>query len=208
MSEGELSQDEIDALLAGVETGSTLSTEMEEDMGTNRKIVLTTYGHGKVIDKIAVCVFEENYNGIYSKSNSGTYCKMINSLKLNGDAWIKAEKVSENTPLLLSELLPFRNFFDLIPSLDDRALQKVMRECDSQDLTKALKETTDEVKEKVSRNMSKRASAMLKEDMEYMGPVRVKDIEEAQQKIMSIIRHLEDTGEIVIARTGEDELMI
>jgi flagellar motor switch protein FliG len=56
--------------------------------------------------------------------------------------------------------------------------------------------------------MSKRAASMLKEDMEYMGPVRLKDVEEAQQKIVSIIRHLEDTGEIVVARAGEDELVV
>ena len=65
-----------------------------------------------------------------------------------------------------------------------------------------------EVQEKIFKNMSKRAATMLKEDMEYMGPIRLKDVEEAQQKIVSIIRHLEDTGEIVIARSGEDEMVV
>ena len=60
----------------------------------------------------------------------------------------------------------------------------------------------------IFRNMSKRAASMLKEDMEFMGPVRLKDVEEAQQKIVSTIRHLEDTGDIVIARSGEDELVV
>ena len=65
-----------------------------------------------------------------------------------------------------------------------------------------------EVQDKIFRNMSKRAANMLKEDMEFMGPVRLKDVEEAQQKIVSTIRRLEDSGEIVIARSGEDELVV
>jgi flagellar motor switch protein FliG len=64
------------------------------------------------------------------------------------------------------------------------------------------------VQDKIFRNMSKRAAQMLKEDMEFMGPVRLKDVEEAQQKIVAIIRHLEDIGEIVVARSGEDELVV
>jgi flagellar motor switch protein FliG len=83
-----------------------------------------------------------------------------------------------------------------------------MREVDSQELAKALKSVDTEVQDKIFKNMSKRAATMLKEDMEYMGPVRLKDVEEAQQKIVSIIRHLEDTGEIVVARSGEDEMVV
>jgi flagellar motor switch protein FliG len=98
--------------------------------------------------------------------------------------------------------------FEDIVLLDDRSIQKVMREVDSQELAKALKSVDTEVQDKIFRNMSKRAAGMLKEDMEYMGPVRLKDVEESQQKIVSIIRHLEDTGEIVIARAGEDELVV
>jgi flagellar motor switch protein FliG len=98
--------------------------------------------------------------------------------------------------------------FEDIVMLDDRAIQKVMREVDSQELAKALKSVDAEVQDKIFRNMSKRAAGMLKEDMEFMGPIRLKDVEEAQQKIVSIIRHLEDTGEIVVARSGEDELVV
>jgi flagellar motor switch protein FliG len=98
--------------------------------------------------------------------------------------------------------------FEDIVMLDDRAIQRVMREVDSQELSKALKSVDTEVQDKIFRNMSKRAAQMLKEDMEFMGPVRLKDVEEAQQKIVSIIRHLEETGEIVVARAGEDELVV
>ena len=96
----------------------------------------------------------------------------------------------------------------IILMLDDRAIQKVLREVDQQELAKALKSVDTEVQDKIFRNMSKRAASMLKEDMEFMGPVRLKDVEESQQKIVSTIRRLEDSGEIVIARSGEDELVV
>ncbi|HOX17321.1 MAG TPA: FliG C-terminal domain-containing protein, partial [Spirochaetales bacterium] len=97
--------------------------------------------------------------------------------------------------------------FEDIVLLDDRSIQKLIREVDSAELAKALKGVDPEVAEKIYKNQSKRAAAMLKEDMEYMGPVRLKDVEEAQQKIVSIIRHLEETGDIVISRGEGDELV-
>jgi flagellar motor switch protein FliG len=78
---------------------------------------------------------------------------------------------------------------------------------DTTELAKALKAVDSEVQDKIFRNMSKRAATLLKEDMDYMGPVRLKDVEEAQQKIVSIIRHLEETGDIVISRGEGDELV-
>ena len=98
--------------------------------------------------------------------------------------------------------------FDDIVMLDDRAIQSVLREVNQDELAKALKIVDVEVQDKIFRNMSKRAGAMLKEAMEYMPPTRLKDVEEAQQKIVSIIRHLEDSGDIVIARSNEDEMIV
>jgi flagellar motor switch protein FliG len=118
------------------------------------------------------------------------------------------EALEDDDPELAEEIKKRMFVFEDIVMLDDRAIQKVMREVDSQELAKALKSVDTEVQDKIFRNMSKRAAGMLKEDMEYMGPVRLKDVEEAQQKIVSIIRHLEDTGEIVVARSGEDELVV
>jgi flagellar motor switch protein FliG len=118
------------------------------------------------------------------------------------------EALEDEDPELAEEIKKRMFVFEDIVMLDDRAIQKVLREVDSQELAKALKSVDTEVQDKIFRNMSKRAAGMLKEDMEYMGPVRLKDVEESQQKIVSIIRHLEDTGEIVIARAGEDELVV
>ncbi|MDR0376456.1 MAG: flagellar motor switch protein FliG [Spirochaetaceae bacterium] len=118
------------------------------------------------------------------------------------------EALEDEDPELAEEIKKRMFVFEDIVLLGDRDIQKVMREVDSQELAKALKSVDTEVQDKIFKNMSKRAAGMLKEDMDYMGPIRLKDVEEAQQKIVSIIRHLEDSGEIVIARSGEDEMVV
>jgi flagellar motor switch protein FliG len=118
------------------------------------------------------------------------------------------ESLEDEDPELAEEIKKRMFVFEDIVMLDDKAIQKVMREVDGQELAKALKSVDQEVQDKIFKNMSKRASSMLKEDMEFMGPVRLKDVEEAQQKIVSIIRRLEDAGEIVVSRVGEDELVM
>ena len=114
--------------------------------------------------------------------------------------------LEDEDPELAEEIKKHIFIFEDIVMLNDCSIQKVMRELDSQELAKALKNVSTEVQNKIFRNMSKRAADMLKEDMEYMEPVRLKYVEEAQQTIVSIIRHLESTGEIVIARIGEGEM--
>jgi flagellar motor switch protein FliG len=118
------------------------------------------------------------------------------------------ESLEEEDPELAEEIKKRMFVFEDIVMLDDRAIQKVLREVDTSELAKALKSVDAEVQDKIFRNMSKRASQLLKEDMEYMGPIRMKDVEESQQKIVSIIRKLEDAGEIVVARGTEDELVV
>lgn len=98
--------------------------------------------------------------------------------------------------------------FEDILSLDDRSIQRVLREVDNNDLGIALKGSGEEVQNVIFNNLSKRLATMIKEEMEYMGPVRLKDVEEAQQKIVNIIRKLEDSAEIVISRGGGDEIIV
>ncbi|HOV62974.1 MAG TPA: flagellar motor switch protein FliG [Spirochaetia bacterium] len=118
------------------------------------------------------------------------------------------ESLEEEDPELAEEIKKRMFVFEDIVLLDDRAIQKVLREVDTAELAKALRGVEAEVQDKIFRNMSKRASALLKEEMEYMGPVRLKDVEETQQKIVSIIRKLEDQGDIVVARSGEDQMVV
>ena len=98
--------------------------------------------------------------------------------------------------------------FEDILLLDDRAIQRVLRDVENSDLGIALKGANEDVQNAIFNNLSKRLAAMIKEDMEFMGPVRMKDVEEAQQKIVAVIRKLEDAGEIVISRGGGDDIVV
>ncbi|MDR2522585.1 MAG: flagellar motor switch protein FliG [Synergistaceae bacterium] len=118
------------------------------------------------------------------------------------------EYLEENDPELAEEIKKRLFVFEDIIRLDDRSLQRVLREVDMKELGLALKGATEELRAKFFKNMSKRAAEMLQEDMEYMGPVRVKDVEESQQKVVNSVRALEEAGEIVIASGGEDELVV
>ncbi len=118
------------------------------------------------------------------------------------------ESLEEEDAELAEEIKKRMFVFEDIVLLDNQAIQKVLREVDTNDLAKALRGVEAEVQDKIFRNMSKRAAALLKEEMEYMGPIRIKDVEEVQQKIVASIRKLEEQGEIVVARGGEDEMVI
>jgi len=118
------------------------------------------------------------------------------------------ETLEIDEPELADEIRKKMFVFEDILLLDDRAIQRVLREVDNNDLAIALKVANDDVKNAIFGNMSKRLVVMIQEDMEFMGPVRMKDVEEAQQKIVNVIRKLEDTGEIVISRGGGDEIVV
>ena len=118
------------------------------------------------------------------------------------------ESLEIEEPELADEIRKKMFVFEDILLLDDRAIQRVLREVDNADLELALKSTTEEVQNAIFKNLSKRLAAMIKEDMEFMGPVRMKDVEEAQQKIVGIIRRLEDAAEIVISRGGGDDIVV
>ncbi|MBQ1469533.1 flagellar motor switch protein FliG [Schwartzia succinivorans] len=117
------------------------------------------------------------------------------------------ETLEVDNPELTEEIKRLMFVFEDIVMLDDRSLQMVLREVDGKDLSLALKATPKEVASKVFKNMSTRAADMLKEEIEFMGPVKIRDVEEAQQKIVNVIRNLEDKGEIVVARGKGDEMI-
>ena len=111
-------------------------------------------------------------------------------------------------PELAEEIKKRMFIFDDIVILDNRAIQRVIREVDNEDLQLALKVASDEVKDVIFKNMSQRMAETFKEEMEYMGPVRLRDVEEAQSRIVSTIRRLDEIGEIVIARGGGDDIIV
>ena len=118
------------------------------------------------------------------------------------------ETLEIEEPELADEIRKKMFVFEDILLLDDRAIQRVLRDVDNSDLAIALKGSNEEVQNAIFNNLSKRLAVMIKEDMEFMGPVRMKDVEEAQQKIVNIIRKLEDAAEIVISRGGGDEIIV
>ena len=118
------------------------------------------------------------------------------------------ESLEIEEPELADEIRKKMFVFEDIMLLDDRAIQRVLRDVDNNDLSIALKGSNEEVQNAIFKNLSKRLAAMIKEDMEFMGPVRMKDVEEAQQKIVGVIRKLEDSAEIVISRGGGDEIVV
>jgi len=132
---------------------------------------------------------------------------VLNSVDRGTEKFIMDTLEIEDTDL--AEEIRKRMFvFEDILQLDNRSIQRFLREVDNGQLALALKGATEEVQNAIYNNMSKRLSDMIKEDLEYMGPVRLKDVEEAQQKIVNIIRKLEDAGEIIISRGGGDEIIV
>ena len=118
------------------------------------------------------------------------------------------ETLEIEEPELADEIRKKMFVFEDILLLDDRSIQRVLRDVDNNDLAIALKSANENVQDAIFRNLSSRLATMIKEDMEFMGPVRLKDVEEAQQKIVNIIRKLEDSAEIVISRGGGDEIVV
>jgi hypothetical protein len=170
-------------------------------MSDKKEMVVTAYGHDNVIDKIAVSSFDGSTGKDWQykyESDAQTYCKTVNGLKLMEGSWVYARIVPENTPVALDLFLPSR-FSVLIQKTTDKVLQKVFMKIDKEELATALKGCSEEVLEKVSRNMSTGAYQMLKDHMESLGPEVIrKDVTVSQDKIISALLHFEDAGENTI----------
>ncbi|MFS0574229.1 flagellar motor switch protein FliG [Sporosarcina sp. 179-K 3D1 HS] len=111
-------------------------------------------------------------------------------------------------PELAEEIRKRMFVFEDIVTLDNRSIQRIVRDCENEDLILSLKVSSEEVKEVLFRNMSSRMAESFQEEMEIMGPVRLRDVEEAQSRIVGVIRRLEDSGEIIIARGGGDDIIV
>lgn len=118
------------------------------------------------------------------------------------------EELERDDPRLAEEVRQRMFVFEDIVKLDDMSIQRILREVDQKDLGLALRGANGEVREKIYKNQSQRASQMLREEIEFMGPVRLKEVEEAQQRIVKVIRSLEEAGEVVVSRGGEDALVV
>lgn len=118
------------------------------------------------------------------------------------------EGLESEDPDLVEQIRRLMFVFEDIMMVDDKGIQSVLKEVDNDELAIALKTASEDLKQKIFGNMSERAAQLIKEDMEFMGPVRVSDVEAAQQRIVDIVRRLEDAGEIVIAGRGDEGLVV
>jgi flagellar motor switch protein FliG len=136
--------------------------------------------------------------------------EILNRIERNTEKSIMAD-LEEREPELAEEIGRLMFTFDDLVFVEDTGIQKSLREIDTKDLALALKSANDEVKEKVFKNMSERAREMIKEEIEFMGPVRLRQVEEAQQRIVAVVRRLEDAGDLIIQGRGgggEDQLIV
>ncbi|MDX9974352.1 MAG: flagellar motor switch protein FliG, partial [FCB group bacterium] len=136
--------------------------------------------------------------------------EILNRIERGTEKGIMSD-LSERDPELADEISRLMFTFDDLIHVEDSGIQKALREIEQKDLALALKSTNESVKEKILKNLSERAREMINEEMEFMGPVRLRSVEEAQQKIVAVIRRLEESGEVVVQGRGggsEDELVV
>ena len=119
------------------------------------------------------------------------------------------EGLESEDPDLVEQIRRLMFVFEDILKVNDKGIQSVLKEVENSELALALKTASEGLREKIFKNMSARAAALIREDMEYMGPVKVSDVETAQQRVVDIVRRLEEAGEVVIeGRGGESELLV
>ncbi|WP_243289877.1 flagellar motor switch protein FliG [Bacillus sp. FJAT-47783] len=198
----------LDASQAG-QILSALPQEMQADIA--KRIAVMERTSPEVISEVEQ-VLEKKLSSTVTQDYSETggietVVEVLNGVDRSTEKTI-IEALEIQDPDLAEEIKKRMFVFEDIVTLDNRAIQRVIRDADNEDLKLSLKVASDEVKEVLFKNMSSRMVEAFKEEMEFMGPVRLRDVEEAQTKIVSVIRRLEDAGEIVIARGGGDDLIV
>lgn len=161
----------------------------------------------RVLERKMAAVFSQ---GFTFAGGVKEVAEILNSVDRGTEKTIMGQ-LEERDPELADEIARLMFTFDDLIYVEDSGIQKALREIESKDLALALKSANEDVSDKVFRNMSERAREMIKEEIEFMGPVRLKNVEEAQQKLVAAIRRLEESGELIIEGRGgggEDEIVV
>jgi len=155
-------------------------------------------------------VLESRIDFSQSTSRLGGVKAIAEILNLVGQSAERAilSKINERAPEIATEIKNLMFVFEDLVMLDDRSIQRVLKEVDNKELGLALKHVSAETTKKIFANLSERAANVIKEEMEYMGPVRLRDVEEAQQRIVDIIRRLEESGQVVVVGGTKAEMMV
>ena len=188
---------------------SSLPKEMQSDIA--RRIAVMDRSNPEVVKEVEK-VLETRLASVVKQGQMviggiPSIVEILNMSDRNTEKTI-LEELESKAPELADAIRKKLFVFEDIIRLDDISIQRILREVDGKDLALALRGSGEEVRSCIYRNQSKRASEMLKEELDYMGPVRLKQVEEAQAKIVKIIRTLEESGEIIISRGGEDAIII
>lgn len=188
---------------------SELPQEMQADIA--KRIATMDSTSPEIISQVEH-VLEKNISASFTEDYTQTggiqaVVEVLNGVDRSTERTI-LDALEIQDPELADEIKKRMFVFEDIVILDNRAIQRVIREVENEDLRLSLKVASDEVKEIVFKNMSRRMAETFQEEMEYMGPVRLRDVEEAQTRIVTAIRRLEDIGEIVIARGGGDDIIV
>ncbi|WP_407307316.1 flagellar motor switch protein FliG [Desulfosporosinus sp. SB140] len=194
------------------EKGATLLASLPQDRQADVAKRIATMGRTspEVLKEIEK-VLERKISSLAPTdyTSSGGIQSIVDVLNRTDPGTVKVvmDSLEMDDPDLAEQIKRQMFVFEDIIMLDDRGIQLVLREVETKDLGLALKGSNPEVAQKIMANMSSRASQMLKDDMEFMGPVRLRDVEEAQQRIVKVIRKLEESGAIVVSRGGSDEII-
>ncbi|SFF95839.1 flagellar motor switch protein FliG [Desulfotomaculum arcticum] len=186
---------------------SALNPEQQSDIA--RRVALTDRVSPEMIREVEG-ILERKLSVLeHSEQTTGGVKALVDVLNRVDRSTEKTilEELEITDPALTEEVRKLLFVFEDIVKLPDSSIQRVLREVDPKDLAKAMRGTNEDVQERIFKNMSKRASDMLRDEIRYMGPIRLRDVEDSQQKIVQIIRRLDEAGEIVIARGGEDAVI-
>ncbi|MCD7033783.1 flagellar motor switch protein FliG [Metabacillus sp. GX 13764] len=198
----------LDAVQAG-QILSELPQEVQADVA--RRIAMMDRTAPEVINEVEQ-ILERKLSSTFTQDYTQTggveaVVEVLNGVDRSTEKTI-LDALEIQDPELAEEIKKRMFVFEDIVTLDNRAIQRVIREVENDDLMYSLKVASEEVKQIVFKNMSQRMVETFKEEMEYMGPVRLRDVEESQSRIVTVIRRLEEAGEIVIARGGGDDIIV
>lgn len=186
---------------------SALNPEMQSEIA--RRIAMTDRVSPEMMREVEN-ILERKLSVIeHSQQSTGGVKSLVDILNRvdRGTEKTILEELEISDPVLTEEVRKLLFVFEDIVKLPDSSIQRVLREVDPKDLARAMRGTNEDVQERIYKNMSKRASDMMRDEIKYMGPVRLRDVEESQQRIVQIIRRLDETGDIIIARGGEDAVL-
>ncbi|MFP7494085.1 flagellar motor switch protein FliG [Terribacillus saccharophilus] len=188
---------------------SELAQDMQADVA--KRIATMSSTSPEIISQVEQ-ILEKNLSATATQDYTQTggiqaVVEVLNGVDRSTERTI-LDELEVQDPDLAEEIKKRMFIFEDIVTLDNRAIQRVIREVENDDLKLSLKVASDEVKNLVFQNMSDRMAQTFKEEMEFMGPVRLKDVEEAQSRIVSVIRRLEEVGEIIISRGGGDDIIV